>query len=129
MMSLPNLGLLVLRCTFASMMFLNHGLEKFTNFSTVSSRFPNPIGIGSEWSAGLVVFAELFMSIFIFFGLFTRIACIPPVIAMGVAAFMIHANDALERKELALLYFAAYVAIMLLGPGIYSLDKKFRNKI
>ena len=106
---------------------MNHGMEKFLNFSTLKHSFPNPIGMGSAWSAGLVVLAEMFCQIFIFFGLFTRIACIPPIIAMGVAAFVVHARDTLEHKELALLYFSAYVAIMAFGPGAYSLDSKYRR--
>jgi putative oxidoreductase len=127
MKSLPNLGLLVLRCTFSFMLFINHGLEKFLNFSSLSKSFPNPIGVGSAWSAGLVVFAEVFMSVLIFVGLFTRIACIPVIISMGVAAFIVHTHDTLAHKELALLYFAAFVAIATLGPGSYSLDTKFRR--
>lgn len=126
-MKFQNLGLLVFRCTFALMMFFNHGFDKIKNFSTLKHTFPNPIGMGSEWSAGLVVIAEVIAQIFIFFGLFTRIACIPPVIAMGVAGFIVHANDGLEKKELALLYFAAYLAIMIVGPGGYSLDSKYRR--
>jgi uncharacterized membrane protein YphA (DoxX/SURF4 family) len=50
-----------------------------------------------------------------------------PIIAMGVAAFMIHGGDPLGKKELALLYFSAYFAIATLGPGKYSLDSKYRR--
>ena len=111
------------------MMFMNHDLDKFMNYSEMSRSFANPIGLGSTWSAALMVGAEFFMQIFIFFGLFTRIACTPPIIGMGVAAFIVHSGDPLGKKELALLYFAAYVAIATLGPGKYSMDSKYRNKI
>ena len=127
MKSLPNISLLLLRCTFSFMMFMNHGLDKFMNFSELSKTFPNPIGVGSMWSAVLIILAEMVMQVFIFFGLFTRAACIFPIIAMGVAAFMIHAGDPVAKKELALLYFSAYVAIAAFGPGAYSLDAKFRR--
>ncbi len=127
MRSLPDIGLLLLRCTFSFMMFMNHGLDKFMNFSEISKSFPNPIGVGPWWSAVLIVTAEAVMQIFIFFGLFTRVACIAPIIAMGVAAFIIHGGDPLGKKELALLYFSAYFAIATLGPGKYSLDSKYRR--
>lgn len=97
------------------------------NYSEISRSFSNPIGLGPAWSAALVVGAEFFMQIFIFFGLFTRIACVPPIIAMGVAAFIVHGGDPLGKKELSLLFFAAYVAIATLGPGKYSLDSKYRR--
>lgn len=109
------------------MLFFNHGLDKLMHFSSVSKSFPNPIGLGSEWSAGLVVFAEAIATVFIFFGLFTRIACIFPIVAMGVAGLVFHASDTLAKKELALLYFAAYIAIAIVGPGAYSLDSKIRK--
>lgn len=127
MRSLPNLGLLILRCTFSFLLFFNHGLDKLMNFSTVSKSFPDPIGLGSAWSAGLVVFAEAIAPIFIFFGLFTRIATIFPIVAMGVAALVFHAADPLAKKEMALLYLAAFIAIATIGPGSYSLDTKIRK--
>ena len=127
MKSLPNFGLLILRCTFSFLLFWNHGLEKLTHFSSVSRSFPNPIGLGSAWSAGLVVTAEGIMTIFIFFGFFTRIAAIAPIISMGVAALVFHAHDTLEHKELAFLYLAAFIAVATLGPGTISLDHKIRR--
>lgn len=128
MRALPDIGLLLLRCTVSFMMFMNHGLDKFMNFSELTRTFPNAIGVGSKWSAILIVLAEMVMQIFIFFGLFTRAACLFPIIAMGVAAFIVHGGDPLGKKELALLYFSAYIAIATLGPGKYSLDSKYRRQ-
>lgn len=41
---------------------------------------------------------------------------------MAVAAFIIHGADPLAKKELALLYLAAFAAIGLTGPGRFALD-------
>lgn len=127
MKSLPNIGLLVLRCTFSFMLFFNHGYSKLVHFSEISRNFPNPIGMGSAWSAGLVVFAEAIMSAFVFFGLYTRLASIPIIINMGVAALVFHSGDPISKSELAYLYLASFVAIATLGPGTYSLDSKLRR--
>ena len=43
---------------------------------------------------------------------------------MGVAAFIVHGADPLAKKEMALLYFIAFVAIFLAGPGKFSIDGK-----
>jgi len=43
---------------------------------------------------------------------------------MLVAAGMVHLSDPFGKKEKALLYLAMFIAIILLGPGKYSIDKK-----
>ena len=57
-------------------------------------------------------------------GLATRLSAIPAAFTMAVAAFVVHASDPLAKKEMALVYFAAFLAIALLGPGRWSLDRK-----
>jgi len=49
---------------------------------------------------------------------------IPSAITMVVAAFIVHGADPLQKKELALVYLIMFLAIALLGPGKYSIDKK-----
>ena len=119
--SLASLGLLVLRVAICAMM-LTHGLHKFSHFSAMSQNF-NPIGIGGALSLSLVIFAEVFCSIAILSGLFTRLAAIPLIVAMCVAILVSHAGQAFAAKELALLYLAFYTDILVMGPGRYSVDR------
>ena len=119
--SLASFGLLVLRVAICAMM-LTHGLNKLSHFSTMSQNF-NPIGIGGPLSLSLVIFAEVFCSIALLLGLFTRLATIPLMVAMCVATFVSHAGQPFAAKELALLYLAFYTAVLLIGPGRYSIDR------
>ena len=48
---------------------------------------------------------------------------------MFVAAFIVHMGDPFGRVEKALLFLAVFVILMLTGPGKYSIDKSFHNKI
>jgi putative oxidoreductase len=126
-----NTGLLLFRLAIGFFM-LTHGWQKLENFSTLSAVFPDPIGVGSSTSLILIIFAEFFCSILIILGLFTRLATIPLIVGMAVAAFVIHGNDPLAVRELSLLYLSLYVSLAFLGPGGYSLDKlleKFCSKI
>jgi putative oxidoreductase len=41
---------------------------------------------------------------------------------MSVAAFVAHAADPLQVKELSLLYLAVFASIFVTGAGKYSLD-------
>ena len=44
--------------------------------------------------------------------------------AMAVAAFLFHGEDPFAKQELAILYGACALAVMLLGPGAWSLDAR-----
>ena len=119
--SLASFGLLVLRVSICAIM-LTHGMPKLSNFSSISQNF-DPIGIGGTLSLSLVIFAEVFCSIAVLLGLFTRFAAIPLIVAMCVAIMVTHAGHAFAAKELALLYLTFFTAILLIGPGKYSLDR------
>lgn len=84
----------------------------------------DPIGIGVLASTILVVIAEAICPMLIIIGYKTRLASIPTIITMGVAAFIVHGADPIGMKEKALLFLFAFVAIALLGPGKHSVDRK-----
>ena len=117
---LAPFGLLLLRVAVCAMM-LTHGLYKLSHFSAMSQHF-NPIGIGGTLSLSLVIFAEVFCAIAVLLGLFTRLAAIPLIIAMCVAIFH-HSGQEFAAKELALLYLTFFTAILIIGPGRYSIDR------
>lgn len=115
-------GLFVLRVVFGGTMVYAHGWGKLTGFSERAAGFPDPFGIGSPLSAGLAVFAEVFCSLALVLGLFTRLASIPLIVTMATAFFVIHADDPFGRKELAFVYLAAYLVIFAKGAGAWSVD-------
>lgn len=119
---LQSLGLLVLRVGVGAMMAAGHGWGKLLTFGSRSGSFPDPLGVGSEASLALVVFAELLCSIFLVLGLATRLAALPPLFTMLTAAFFIHADDPWAKKEMALLYAVPFLTLLLAGGGRYSLD-------
>ena len=116
------MGLLLLRLLVGGFM-LTHGIPKLLNFDSLSGVFPDPLGIGSTASLILILTAEVGAAIFIIMGLFTRFSTIPIIIGMAVAAFIIHANDPLAIKELALVYFGLSIVLLLTGGGNFSVDK------
>ena len=91
-------------------------------------KFGDPIGIGSEVSFLLVVFAEFFCSIFIILGLGTRLASIPLLITMLVALLIAHGADPLLDHVNVLGYIVTYVILFFTGSGKYSLDYKIFQK-
>lgn len=123
---LNGVGLLLLRLAAGGFM-LSHGYPKLMGYEKVVAGFVEkgrdfmPL-VGPSTEVALVVLAEFFCSIALILGLFTRLAAVPLVIAMLVAAFMAHASDPFSGKEKALLYLAMYASLVFTGPGPYSLD-------
>ena len=124
-----NLILFLLRIGVGVFM-LTHGLGKFSNlFGDDPIQFADPIGIGETASLALTVFAEVFCSIILILGFATRLAAIPLLITMLVAAFIIHTNDGFGKQELPLLYGMVYLAIAIAGAGKFSVDHWIYQKI
>jgi putative oxidoreductase len=122
-----NIALLVLRLWIGLEMLLLHGFDKLTNFKTVAPNFPDPLGIGHTTSLALAVFAEVFVSLLIILGLFTRLGALVLIIDMAVAFVFVHkmALTGEHGGELAFLYLLAYVVLFVAGPGRISADKIF----
>lgn len=121
-------SLLLLRLVFGGAMIYGHGWGKLTTYSERAASFPDPLGVGSATSLALAVFAEAFCSVAIALGLFTRLATIPLIVTMTVAVFEIHADDPFGRKELGLVYLAAYLFLLVRGGGPWSIDALLTRK-
>ena len=116
-----NMAMLVLRLGFG-ILIAHHGYDKLVHFSQMENTFMNFMGLGSKISLSLVIFAEFFCGLLVIFGLFTRLACIPLLLAMGVAFFKVMNSDAFGHGEASLLYEVAFLAILFAGPGRFSID-------
>lgn len=118
-----NIGLLLLRVGFSALM-LTHGIPKLMKLLDGDFSFGDPIGIGAIASLILTVFAEAICAALVLIGYKARLACIPLIITMLVAVFVVHAPDPLGRKELGIVYLIAFTVIALMGPGKYSIDRR-----
>ena len=116
-----DIALLLLRI-FVGIMMLTHGVAKIENFSALKANFPDPVGLGAGFSLLLITCAEVGCSLLVIVGLVTRLAVIPLIVGMCVAAFLTFPGFTMAASELALLYLTLLIA----GPGEYSLDELLR---
>lgn len=121
-----NWGTLFLRLGLGILMIPTYGYAKLVNFGEKKGDFYNFLGIGSELSMGLAIFAELVCAILIMVGLFARLATIPLMITM-VVVISIHDWQLFDKHELAPLFLVGFVTLLFLGPGQYSLDALIRR--
>jgi putative oxidoreductase len=117
-----SLGLLALRLGAGLLLPYLHGMDKLAGFAKEAATFPDPLGIGSKLSMAGTIGGELVFPILVAVGLATRLCAIPPAFTMGVAAFLVLDGDPMKKKELALLYLIAFVALACVGAGRFSLD-------
>ncbi len=124
-----NFILMLLRLTVGVLM-LTHGVGKLSALLAEGPiQFPDPIRLGAATSLTLAVFAEFFCSILLIFGIGTRLAAIPLLTTMLVAAIIVHANDGIGKQELPLLYASIYLVIAIVGAGKISIDNWIYKKI
>lgn len=114
-------AMLVLRLA-AGILMMNHGYDKLVHFGKYQHTFMSFLGLGGTLSLALVVFAEFFCSLFLVLGLFTRLASIPLIVTMAVALFDAHDGTFFGDGEMAALYTAGYLVLLIVGPGRISVD-------
>ncbi|MCB1228528.1 MAG: DoxX family protein [Verrucomicrobiales bacterium] len=120
-----DFGLLLLRLALGLTMLLNHGWGKLTSFSQKSGSFPDPLGMGSQLSMGLAVFAEVVCAALLVVGFLTRFAALNLAITMAVAFFAVHKMvlTGEHSGELALVYLAGFVTLLFTGSGKFAFER------
>ena len=117
-----DIALLIARAGIALLM-LTHGIPKLMMlFSEAPVQFPSLMGMSSQLSLGLIVFAEVICSGFLFAGFGTRLATLPLIITMLAAIIFVHGADPIAVKEPALQYLLVYLVLLFAGSGKYSID-------
>ncbi|HTV22413.1 MAG TPA: DoxX family protein [Polyangiaceae bacterium] len=122
-----DLGLLLLRVSFAALMIVFHGWEKLLTARRQFHTFPNLIGIGSELSYVLVVWLEVFGAVLIALGLLTRLHALGLAFTLFIAWLLWHKRrfTGPNAGEMAFAYMFGYLLLFFTGAGRYSLDHLF----
>lgn len=123
-----NIAMLLLRISFGVILMVSHGFAKLRHFDQLQSTFYSFMGMGPKASLILALFAEVFCSLLIVLGLFTRWACIPLIITMLVVIYGANAGKDFLDSELAIAYLVAFVTLILCGPGSISVDGMISKK-
>jgi putative oxidoreductase len=121
-----DLGLLMARVSFSTILIWRHGASKVPALVAHPVEFLDPLGLGPAVSLALATFAECVCTSALALGILSRLACVPLVINFAVIVFVLHgAQVPGDRGELALLFLVAFTALLVTGPGRYSLDERF----
>lgn len=117
-----SLGIFIIRIGLGFTM-MTHGFAKLSNFEVYVTNF-----WGGSLGLGLTIFAELICALSMIIGIAYRLVLIPLITTMFVAFFFVH-KSSLIQGELSLVYFIAFVGLLISGPGKYSVDRILAKRI
>lgn len=129
-----NIGITLLRVVLG-VVFLLHGWQKFNTFTIAGTQASfAEMGVpAAEIVAPIVTVLEIAGGVALILGLFTRpFALLLAVVSLGALA-TVHFSAGFFASdggyEFVLLLAAAALALALIGPGRFSVDRRFRGKL
>lgn len=125
-----NFGKLFIRL-YLGFFMLFHGYKKLLVGTDKIESLLIEHGIPKVLAYG-VYFTEIIIPILLIIGYFTRFSAFILILNMILAIYLVHSNDlfnVIDRTgglvlELQYFYIFTALAVILLGPGKFSLDKK-----
>ena len=128
-----DVGILIIRVFPGFAMFLNHGMSKISagtaKWERLGSALTDLIGFESLkiFFGFMASYAESLGALFIMVGLLTRFSSFLLFFTMIVASLKHYFEG--EFSELAFIYGCICFALMISGPGKYSVDNILKKKI
>ncbi|HII16327.1 TPA: DoxX family protein [Candidatus Woesearchaeota archaeon] len=109
----------------AGFLFFSHGAQKLLGWFGGTAMWGN----GQMVTAGLI---EFIGGLLILAGLFSRLAALASFLLMIAAYFIAHAGNGIwpivNKGELAILYAAAFLVVLVYGNGKASVEKALLKK-
>ena len=117
-----DLGLLLIRVGIGVSLFIDHGWEKITNHAGMVPRYPDPVGLGREFSLYVATISDALGSVLLILGFLTRPMSLYFSVNVAVAFLLVFHARIHPPGETAWVYFWWGVLLLFAGPGRYSLD-------
>jgi putative oxidoreductase len=124
-----NWSMLFFRSAITLEMIFVHGLKKLGIGVAEAEQVPNPLHLPTIFNNAFASTANIFFPFLVFIGFCTRLSTLPPLAVTLTGYFVLHWNDPGLVKDTPYIYSVAYLLILLLGPGQFSIDYFIKRKI
>ena len=124
-----DLTMLLFRFAISLELMIAHGLKKIGIGVAKAEKIPNPLHIPDVLNQYFAIASNIFFPVLVMIGLFTRLAVLPILTVTLVGYFFVHWNDSLLEKDMPFMYTVAYLLLLAIGPGRYSVDSIITKKL
>jgi putative oxidoreductase len=119
-----DVGLALLRVWLGASLLMLHGMGKWQRLMGEEIQFVSVFGLTPTVSLALAVIGEMVAPLLLIVGFASRWAALLAAITMATAFFVGHslALSGDSSGELAFIYLAGFVTLVITGPGRFSVD-------
>ena len=121
--------MLFFRIAISLQIMVVHGLKKLGIGVAEVEHVPNPLHLPVAINQLFATAANLVFPVLVALGLFTRLAVLPTLAITLTGYFVVHWNDSLPAKDVPFMYSIAFLLVLVLGPGKYSIDNNINKKL
>jgi len=123
-----NVALLFFRLGISAELIIVHGLKKIGVGTGAVEAVPNPFDLPETFNFWMAASANLFFPVLVMLGLFTRLSVLPILAVTLTGYFIVHGHDSLLERDIPYVYSLAFLFLLIVGPGKYSLDYLFSHR-
>jgi putative oxidoreductase len=110
-------ALLFLRVSASLLVLLVHGLPKALHVRGQLGAIEDPLHLGSAFTLGFAIFAEVVCPLLMILGIATRLAALPILLVTVVALTLVHPDWTLEQGQFAWMLLILFGTVAIGGPG------------
>jgi putative oxidoreductase len=112
-------ALLFLRVSASLLVLLVHGLPKVLHVRGQLGAIEDPLHLGSVFTLGFAIFAEVVCPLLMILGIATRLAALPILVVTVVALTLVHPDWTLEQGQFAWMLLILFGTVAIGGAGRY----------
>ena len=117
-----SLALLLFRVLLGWELFRVHGLRKFKLVGGQKEHVPNPLGLPDRLNGLIATCSDTVVPFLLMLGVGTRLVILPALGVTAIGYFVVHRKSTPEIRDVPYMYTLAFLLILCLGAGKYSID-------
>lgn len=107
---------------FLGGIILLHNIGKMQLYNEIINTYPSIFHMGSAATFASITIVQVVLAVLLIVGFRVRLAALLMAAGMLVSIFLIYPDKGFLASELLFVYMGSYIALIISGAGIFSLD-------